>query len=191
MEEDGKPTSSTNQGQENVVTVFEIAKSDSMGFLNMHGMWTVAMTRCKAATVIIANHTALSKACKDNPKRARQFLFYNRLVKVFQDNNAFVNWPSDLMIPTDISSSLKPTFDKFKEIAGEAVEEVDFAEEDGSVEIRGSMIPRRRMFLWKRMEQYLLLKVLRWTRAGKEGSRVTRLAFLSRAYFHAYPQGLI
>ena len=66
-------------GGEATVVILELARTENLGFLNMQGMWNVALSRSKAATIIIANHSTLQLV------RGHMTGFYGQIVAWFKN----------------------------------------------------------------------------------------------------------
>ena len=112
MEEGNRPTADTIQaimGQERDMAILEIAKTESVGFLNMPGMWDIALSRQKVAIVIVVNHTAMMKALESNDKIRPLLMFYLQLVQWFVKEGAFVRCPTDLVTTTATSELVNQT----------------------------------------------------------------------------------
>lgn len=67
-------------GEENILSILELAKDSGVGFMNMHGMWNVALSRARAATVIVVSHKAIIAPLNETPGKEPALQFYLTMI---------------------------------------------------------------------------------------------------------------
>ena len=119
-------------GQEKVIALLEIAKIESVGFLNMHGMWNIALSRHEAAMVIFANLKAIEKAVKEKPKKKASLAYFFALVDWFRENKALVELEKDCEVSEATSKLVNQTI--LADQKQEATENAEAGETTGQKE---------------------------------------------------------